>query len=94
MNGNILRRINQCENCAYPRVYRNFCPHCSSIGHFPTRCRLFYAMLLLFLVAGSLAVVFLPSRIARSEASKTIAETKSFAVLRTGQSATNRWPAA
>jgi hypothetical protein len=51
-------------------------------------------MLLLFLVAGSLAVVFLPSRIARSEASKTIAETKSFAVLRTGQSATNRWPAA
>ena len=88
--GNVFRRIGQCEHCEYPQAVRLWCPRCSSIDPFPTRRRLLYGVLVLVLVGGGFAIVKLSPAAARSEASKTAAQTKSFTAPRTESSPTKR----
>lgn len=85
-----LRRLRECERCRYPRAWKNWCPHCSSIDPFPTRRRVLYGALALVLAGGSFAIVKLSPAIAQSEAAKTASRTKSFAAPRAESLPTKR----
>jgi hypothetical protein len=60
---------------------RKWCPQCSSIDPFPTRRRLLLGSLVLLIVAGGIFIVVASPDAARSEATKIMSQTKSFATL-------------
>lgn len=69
----------KCEHCQYPRPTPKWCPQCSTIDPFPTRRRLILGALVFLIVAGGVCIAVFSNMVSRSEVSKIMSQTKSFA---------------